>query len=351
MKKHIILMVVVALLFALTACGNKVTTTIQDDRASVEVHSNDNDEVSTQQIEDNLESHLDSEMEDDVEPEVEPKKEPNSEITKYNASTYRIGLDMPAGEYVLFSESKSGYFQLTKDSSGSVEAIIANNNFETNTIVTVFDDQYLTMKGCYAVPIGECKDLDFSNSGMFKVGYHIPAGEYKIEVDEESLTGFAYVQVSTDSTHSLESIMTNDNFEGAKYITVSMDQYLTLTGCHIISRPLMASDINADQHTIVLLLAKDDYNGYLNGNDNLGNSLCDMWTTLTATYSSFDEIYDIIKIDYEKYVTGEVASFADYWKYASQIYTLLMSEDAERSLGSETYQALLQSIISLVETN
>lgn len=109
--------------------------------------------------------------------------------TRYKASTYKVGSDIPAGEYVVYCDSFMGYIETAKDSSGD---------------------------------------------GMFKVGVHIPAGEYKIEVDEDSVIGFGYVEISKDSYHVLDSIISNDNFEGSKYITVSDGQYLKLTGCRIV---------------------------------------------------------------------------------------------------------------------
>lgn len=43
-----------------------------------------------------------------------------------------------------------------------------------------------------------------------------------------------YYQISTDASGSLETITTNENFEGETYATVSNKQYLKLQGCNII---------------------------------------------------------------------------------------------------------------------
>lgn len=153
---------------------------------------------------------------------------------RYKASTYKVGSDIPAGEYVVYCDSFMGYIETAKDSSGTLDSIIANENISTNSIVTISDGQYFKMTGCYAVPIDEAGSLDTSSDGMFKVGVHLPAGEYKIEVDKDSVIGFGYVEISRDSYHVLDSIISNDNFEGSKYITVSDGQYLKLTGCRIV---------------------------------------------------------------------------------------------------------------------
>lgn len=62
-------------------------------------------------------------------------------------------------------------------------------------------------------------------AGMYKVGQDIEAGEYLIIAEENT---FAYFQVSRDSSGKLESIITNDNFKGNRYITVSTGQYLDI---------------------------------------------------------------------------------------------------------------------------
>lgn len=156
-------------------------------------------------------------------------------FTTYKASTYKVGKDIPAGEYVVYADSFMGYVEVASNSSGTLDSIIANDNISYNTIITVADGQYFKLTGCYAVPLEENPPVDASGEGTFKVGTHLLAGEYKIEVSSNNSIGYGYVQISSDSTGSLYSIISNDNFEGSKYITVSDGQYLTLTGCHIVN--------------------------------------------------------------------------------------------------------------------
>ena len=144
----------------------------------------------------------------------------------YAAGTYKIGVDLPAGEYVILANASSaGYYAIRSDSSGSLQSIISNDNFDYNAIVIVSDGQYLevTRGRIYRI---DGVELDTSGSGTFKVGYHIPAGEYKIV---QTSTVSAYIEVSTNPSGSIYSIVTNDNFEGVKYITVNDGQYLTIT--------------------------------------------------------------------------------------------------------------------------
>ncbi len=165
-----------------------------------------------------------------AQPTPTPTEEPAE--TRYESGMYLVGTDIPAGEYAVFAERSLGYMEVDSDSSGNFDAILCNENFSYNTIVTLEEGRYFSMTGAYAVPLEEAQ-ISTDGNGMFKVGVHIPAGEYKIEVDEDSAMGWGYIEVATDSSHDFNSIRTNDNIESSTYISVSDGEYLTLNGCHI----------------------------------------------------------------------------------------------------------------------
>lgn len=158
--------------------------------------------------------------------EAERQRKETLANNRYSAGMYKVGTDIPAGEYVLVG---SGYFSIDKDSSGQLSSIIANDNFSGNSIVSVSDGQYLTVRNAVFYDINLNPDVSTSGEGMFKVGLHIPAGEYKL-VATRSL---GYCEVSSSSKHTIGSIVSNDNFSGEKYITVRNGQYLKLSGCKI----------------------------------------------------------------------------------------------------------------------
>lgn len=61
--------------------------------------------------------------------------------------TYKVGIDIPGGEYKVAAQDGMGYFAVLKDSSGVLYSIVANSNFEGEKYVTVKDGQYLQLKG------------------------------------------------------------------------------------------------------------------------------------------------------------------------------------------------------------
>lgn len=150
----------------------------------------------------------------------EKKAEPEQGIA---GGQYKVGTDMPAGEYVVIG---SGYLQISTDSSGEFGSIVENDNYSNRTIIAVTDGQYVQFSG-RAYTWEEAPKLDTSSGtlpdGKYKVGVDFPAGEYKVVPN-----GDGYLAVSTSASESTNSIVTNDNFNTEKYITVQDGQYLKL---------------------------------------------------------------------------------------------------------------------------
>lgn len=144
---------------------------------------------------------------------------------KYESGQYKVGNDIPEGEYVMFTDYVSGYFGLTSDANGN--DIIANENFDYNSIISIKDGEYLELSNCYAVSIEEVEKLPIDKANMFKIGTHLSPGEYKVISDGDR----GYYCIYGDDRQ--DDIVANDNFSGQSYITVSDGQYLVLSHCHI----------------------------------------------------------------------------------------------------------------------
>lgn len=157
--------------------------------------------------------------------------EPTPAVKTYGDGQYKIGSDLDAGEYVLLSDS-SAYLEIASDSTGKLESIIANDNFVNRSVVSVSSGQYLKIDGCTMYAFADAPAVNITDGilpeGMYKVGVDLDAGEYKVVPD-----GSGYVEVSSDSTHNLDSIISNDILSGEQYITVKDGQYLKLSGAHL----------------------------------------------------------------------------------------------------------------------
>lgn len=154
--------------------------------------------------------------------------ESQDELEQYDAGMYKVGTDIPAGEYIL-EPSAIAYYQVASDSTGTLESIVSNDNFSGTRYITVSDGQYLTLTGCTAYPAsyvseGKVKNDNLSG-GMYKVGVDIEAGEYKVTPE-----GDGYYEVDSSSAGTLDAIVANENFSSDVYVTVSDGQYLKLSG-------------------------------------------------------------------------------------------------------------------------
>ncbi len=225
------------------------------------------------------------------------KKVSLSDVGAYRASTYKVGSDIPAGTYVFFADTGFGYLEIDKDSKGSLDSIVYNENISSFDIAEVKDGQYLKTMGCYALPLSEFPYLDTTGDGVFLIGTHLPAGEYKL-----SATGSmeAYYEVDSIATPSVFDIVTNDLFSGSTYITVQDGQYLKLRNCRFESGPRRYQGLSSkiDIETFVAVLLDEDFRVYLKGGDSLlGDSLYKSNTS--ETYGAADlESFFLNILDY-----------------------------------------------------
>ena len=146
-------------------------------------------------------------------------------VKTYPSGQYKVGTDLPAGEYVALSKNEA-YIEVARNVSGTLDSILANDIFINRSIITVSNGQFLKVQGAtlYAfadAPKVQTKD-GFLPSGMYKVGVDLPAGEYKVI----SEGGDSYIESSSSSRHILDDIIANDLFQGDKYIQVANGQYL-----------------------------------------------------------------------------------------------------------------------------
>ena len=149
----------------------------------------------------------------------------------YTSGQGKVGTDIPAGEYILIAtDSYSGYFCVSSDANQ--DDIIFNDTFEHNSIITIYNGEFVEFSRCVAVPLNvfySNNKIDTTKDGvMLKVGVDISAGEYKLKQLGER-TGYYCIYNNSRQ----EDIISNDHFENQTYITISNGQYLILNRCYI----------------------------------------------------------------------------------------------------------------------
>lgn len=151
----------------------------------------------------------------------------------YYSGNYKIGVDMPAGTYVAYATSGfGGYMCISKDSNQ--KNIIKNDIFDEQIYLTVSDGQYLELSSCHAVsaesaPPAEPDGFGCLSEGLYKVGFDLPAGEYKAVATSDS-GGYLAIY---DAPLGVGKIVSNDIFDNSRYVTVRKGQYLYLSRAEV----------------------------------------------------------------------------------------------------------------------
>lgn len=154
------------------------------------------------------------------------------------SGTYKVGDDIPVGEYLVFADGSS-YIESATDSTGEIDSIIFNENLMNgaHTYVTLNAGEYFKLQNGEMYPVEEAQsvrpDDGIYRDGTYKVGTDIEPGEYRVVLNDDAPMGMGYLEVSSDSSHRLESIVTNENVESDTYITVTEGQYLTISNVTI----------------------------------------------------------------------------------------------------------------------
>ncbi|WP_010289141.1 SH3 domain-containing protein [Kurthia massiliensis] len=106
---------------------------------------------------------------------------------------YKVGVDLPAGEYKLYTDAY-GSVGVYEDAAKSIG--VAGFTFRNFGYVTVENGQYVQFEDAFAVPIADAKPYNLEenegkySSGLYKVGYDIPSGQYDLY---RMRTGYGHV--------------------------------------------------------------------------------------------------------------------------------------------------------------
>ncbi len=175
-----------------------------------------------------------------TEAEIPPTAQhvPDAPWTPYGPGTLGVGTDIPAGEYILLplSEDAAPSYELIDRVLEGAGCSLAFNSIRLTgcAIVTLDDLQRIRLTDCYAVPFDQLLRPVDGDEGMFRVGDHLPPGEYVLQAEDGAV---GVVEVSRDSLHNTGSSLLRREFTGEETVTVEAGQYLTLEHCTVTRRP------------------------------------------------------------------------------------------------------------------
>ena len=151
------------------------------------------------------------------------------------SGVYRVGVDIPEGEYLVLSGEYYGYFECCSDLSNSISSIIYNEAMSENesAYITLYSGEYLKLEGSVMYKVSEAPSIKPSNNiyrnGEYKVGRDIPAGTYRA-----TDLGNGIVRVYTKSRHDMDDAVVSEILNGKDVtFTVEDGEYIYLLNAQI----------------------------------------------------------------------------------------------------------------------
>ncbi|WP_330305099.1 MULTISPECIES: hypothetical protein [unclassified Streptomyces] len=150
---------------------------------------------------------------------------------------FQVGTDIKPGTYRTTGNTDDMcYWERAKDASGEVDSLLANDNVSGTSYVTIkASDKLFKSSGCKdweavdAKASGSPASQIKGNGGMYRVGADIAPGTYKSTGNTDDS---CYWERDKDATHSMDSIVANNNVTGTAVVTISAgDGYFKTTGC------------------------------------------------------------------------------------------------------------------------
>ena len=221
MKKIIVLLIAIVLIFGLAACNITITPLSKQDPAPIPAKEEPAPTVEAEPV-----------PKPPPAPAPLPESEPAGMLVK--PGRYEVGVDFDAGEYVIVG---SGSFEVNSDDAASDFGIIQNGRYQNRLIISLIDNDYFSFDSGEMYPIENAPPVDLSSGklkdGVYLVGKDFPAGEYKL-TPTVNTSSSAFMTIYTDSRPSNSQTIAVENFNTEIYQTFKDGQYVCTIGCEII---------------------------------------------------------------------------------------------------------------------
>lgn len=154
---------------------------------------------------------------------VHQTEAPNKYPGGYYGSYYTVGEDIPAGEYVVFSNSSDNTSIKVTPKRHKKERLAFV--FSGSCLVTLIEGELFEIANGYAMPIDVVDAIPtYYGSYMLKVGVHVPAGKYLLKQASESR--FAIYYVFPDSDINFDGAVDSDAIWGTQEIVLEDGNYV-----------------------------------------------------------------------------------------------------------------------------
>ena len=160
---------------------------------------------------------------------------------KYKSGVYKLGRDIPLGEYIVRKTSNNAYAGMSFKQS--TDPYVQNVASDLPTFIdvpryyTFTQSGYVHITDCELVKATDSQKIMEANSdgtyspAMYKVGKDIKAGSYQLTPAANLGTAKPYYEICTNSTDSASSTKESGYFDKATNVTVKDGEYILIYNC------------------------------------------------------------------------------------------------------------------------
>ena len=156
----------------------------------------------------------------------------------YESGTYAVGIDIPAGIYLVLEEEHSIFPSITLRRGATADSqLISYEMIINQAVIQLTAGTFFTITDAVAYPFDRAPDSGLQDGigeeGGYWVGVQIPAGRYRIVPDDKApLSNFSiYSGVLGTGAQTLRFELIYDPLE----VDLETGQYIVLSGCSLYS--------------------------------------------------------------------------------------------------------------------
>ena len=154
----------------------------------------------------------------------------------YESGGYRVGTDIPAGDYALYENSDAVFASAVVRAGDSEESeLVTYHLINGQAVIRLVPDTWLTLSEATAVPISQAEAVSdgFAGEGGYLVGVTLPAGTYTaVPLEKAPLSSYS---VYSGILGSSAQLLKFEVLHEATPITLAEGEYIELSGCGLES--------------------------------------------------------------------------------------------------------------------
>lgn len=154
----------------------------------------------------------------------------------YESGGYRVGTDIPAGDYALYENSDAVFASAVVRAGDSEESeLVTYHLINGQAVIRLVPDTWLTLSEATAVPISQAEAVSdgFAGEGGYLVGVTLPAGTYTaVPLEKAPLSSYS---VYSGILGSNAQLLKFEVLHEATPITLAEGEYIELSGCGLES--------------------------------------------------------------------------------------------------------------------